>query len=219
MNEPIDDCWNRKGVHGDRSCELLAEHSHCHHCPVYDQAASRIMRRPLPADYRREWAAHFAQEEPAPKTNDRAALVFRIGAEWLALPARTALTVAEQSPAHRLPHRDGKVLTGIVNIRGRLYPCISLAGLLDIDSAPLQVSGPRAYPRLLAVQLQQQIFALPVDELHGIHRHAAADLQQPQAAANQALYRYVRNILRVEQRYVGCLDPELLGHKLASVLK
>ena len=33
--ERIDDCWNRIGVHGDKSCPLLDEHVHCRNCAVY----------------------------------------------------------------------------------------------------------------------------------------------------------------------------------------
>ena len=33
--EHIDDCWNRIGVHGNKSCPLLAEHVHCRNCAVY----------------------------------------------------------------------------------------------------------------------------------------------------------------------------------------
>ena len=37
--EAIDDCWNRIGVHGDKSCPLLSEHIHCRNCAVYSAAA------------------------------------------------------------------------------------------------------------------------------------------------------------------------------------
>ncbi len=36
----VDDCWNRIGVRGDRSCPKLAEHIHCRNCPVHAAAAS-----------------------------------------------------------------------------------------------------------------------------------------------------------------------------------
>ncbi|MCW1245836.1 chemotaxis protein CheW, partial [Pseudomonas sp. SAICEU22] len=41
----IDDCWNRIGVHGDKSCPLLAEHIHCRNCSVYSAAATRLLDR------------------------------------------------------------------------------------------------------------------------------------------------------------------------------
>ena len=41
----IDDCWNRIGIHGDKSCPLLAEHIHCRNCAVYSAAATRLLDR------------------------------------------------------------------------------------------------------------------------------------------------------------------------------
>lgn len=220
MNEALDDCWNSKGVRGDRSCELLSVHTHCRNCDRHGLAAGRIMQRELPEDYRREWAEHFARDEQARRHADLAAMVFRIGPEWLALPAYTAVTVADHASAHKLPHRSGTILTGIVSIRGRLYPCMSLAGLLEIgEGAPSAPLRRRIYPRLLAVRLQQQVYALPVDELHGIHRHGTADVRERPAAANPSLYRYINGILHIDDRVVGCLDAELLGVKLAGLLR
>ena len=41
----VDDCWNRIGIRGDKSCERLPEHVHCRNCPVYAAAAKRILDR------------------------------------------------------------------------------------------------------------------------------------------------------------------------------
>jgi len=211
-------CWNREGVHGDGSCERLREHIHCRHCPAWSEGSARVMQRSLPDGYRREWAVHYAQAEPERAETGMASLVFRIGPEWLALPAGLAVTVAEQAPVHRIPHRSNAVLLGLVNVRGQLHPCFSLAGLFGIDGgAAAPAPGPRTFPRLLALRLQQQDCALQVDEVYGIHRHAQADLLPP-AAGGRELLRHVRAILRVEQRVVGWLDPELLGRRLAGML-
>ena len=43
--QAIDDCWNRIGIHGDKSCPLLAEHIHCRNCSVYSAAATRLLDR------------------------------------------------------------------------------------------------------------------------------------------------------------------------------
>ncbi len=46
----VDDCWNRIGVRGDKTCERLAEHVHCRNCPVHAAAANRLLDRlALPA--------------------------------------------------------------------------------------------------------------------------------------------------------------------------
>ena len=160
MNEeqaPIDDCWNRTGIHGDRSCERLQEHGHCRHCEVYASAATRLMQRPMPPDYRAAWTRHFAEPEAVERAADESVLVFRVGQEWLTLPARHAILVAEEGKPHRLPHRRGNELHGIVNVRGRLYPCMSLSSLLQIDehapAANATANRHQSGSRILVVEL------------------------------------------------------------------
>lgn len=218
---PVNDCWNsRIGLRGDRSCEKLTEYVHCRNCPVYADGARKIMQRALPADYRRDWATEFAAPQPPPLVTDQSVLVFRIGCEWLCLPARRCVTVAEMAPAHRLPHRDSPVLTGIVNVRGKLYPCMSLAALMAVggEETP-QPQARQVYPRLLVMQLAQHAFALPVQAVHGVHRHAASDLLAPPATVNQAVHRYLTGVLDMDGIKVGCLDAELVGYQLAGELK
>lgn len=218
---PVNDCWNSSiGLRGDRSCEKLAEYVHCRNCPVYTEGAHTIMQRALPADYQRDWASQFAAPKPPLRTTDQSALVFRIGCEWLCLPTRLCVTVAEMAPAHRLPHRDNPVLAGIVHVKGKLYPCMSLAALMSVgdEEAPSH-SKRQVYPRLLVMQLAQHAFALPVQDLHGVHRHAASDLLAPPATVNQTVHRYLTGVLDIDGMKVGCLDAELVGYQLARALQ
>ncbi|HKI70410.1 MAG TPA: hypothetical protein VKA67_12520, partial [Verrucomicrobiae bacterium] len=59
------DCWDKIGVNGDSSCPELEKHIHCRNCPVYTGAALQLLNRPLPVDYRHEWAEHFARPKRA----------------------------------------------------------------------------------------------------------------------------------------------------------
>lgn len=216
----VSDCWNSIGVRGDRSCEKLAEHTHCRNCDVYASGARSVMQRPLPPGYREEWAEYFAREEAEQKELDRSIVVFRIGREWLALPAELAVTIAETANPHRVPHRSGGALAGIVNVKGRLYPCMSLASLMSIaDDQPPPPSGRRVYPRLLVATLGTQAFALPVDDLHGIHRYAGSDVQPVPTTVNKGVFRYLTGVLVLGDMRIGCLDAGLVGLNLASALK
>lgn len=218
---PVNDCWNSSiGLRGDRSCEKLAEYVHCRNCPVYTDGARTIMQRALPADYRRDWATQFAVPQPPPRITDQSVLVFRIGCEWLGLPARLCVSVAEMTAAHRLPHRSSPILTGIVSVKGKLYPCMSLAALMAVGAEDTsRQSGRHVYPRLLVMKLGPHEFALPVQALHGVHRHAASDLLAPPATVNQTVHRYLTGVLNIDGMKVGCLDAELVGYQLAGELK
>ena len=216
----VNDCWNRIGHRGDRSCEQLAQFTHCRNCPVYAEGARTIMQRALPAGYQRDWATQFAAPEAPPAVTDQSVLVFRIGCEWLGLPARLCITVAQAATAHRLPHRSSPILEGIVSVRGKLYPCMSLAALMAVGAEDAaQPLERKVYPRLLVMQLGQQAFALPVQALHGVHRYAAPDVLAPPATANQTVHRYLTGVLNIDGMKVGCLDAELVGYQLAGELK
>jgi chemotaxis-related protein WspD len=224
-NQPValDDCWNRIGVAGDQSCEKLVRHIHCRNCAVYSGAAQRNLQRPVDAGYRAEWAGHFRQPQAARQASDQSALVFRIGREWLALPTRAVGSVAPLAPIHRLPHRGGRGLLGIVNVAGKLTPAMSLGALLGIDEhdGPAMAGRGRrhTFARLLVMQWEGQAFALPVADLQGIARYASAGLAAPAATINKGLEHFLAGVLAQADMRIGVLDESLVGHQLARSLR
>jgi chemotaxis-related protein WspD len=151
---------------------------------------------------------------------DSSVLVFRIGREWLALPTRVFDSVAPQAAPHALPHRSGRGLAGIVNIGGKLYPCMSLAQLLGIDDhdAPA-AKGRHTFARLLLMRWEEQSYALPVADLHGIVRYASAAVQAPAATINKGLSRFLSGVITEGDMRIGCLDTALIGFQLARLLR
>lgn len=218
--QTIQDCWNRIGVSGDHSCEKLERHIHCRNCEVYGDAAQRNLQRPVDAGYRQEWASHFRQGGETGEQLDSSCLVFRVGREWLSLPTTVFVSVAPQATPHRLPHRNARGLAGIVNIGGKLYPCMSLVALLGIDdSEQLAARGRHTFARLLLMQWEEQAYALPVADLHGIVRYASGTVQAPAATINKGLSRYLSGVLAHQDMHIGCLDAALIGYQLARTLR
>lgn len=221
----IDACWNRIGVAGDQTCEKLAQHIHCRNCEVYASAAQRNLQRAVGAGYKQEWAAHFRQPAIDIQALDASCLVFRIGREWLSLPTKLFVAVAPQAQPHRLPHRTDRGLSGIVNVGGTLYPCMSLAALLGIDDseddAVKAAKGVRrhTFARLLLIRWEDQAYALPVADLHGIERYATAAVQAPAATINKGLSRFLSGVISIADMHVGVLDAALIGYQLARTLR
>ncbi|HEY0062753.1 MAG TPA: chemotaxis protein CheW [Telluria sp.] len=220
LSLPLSDCWNQIGVAGDKSCPKLEQHIHCRNCEVYAGAARRNLQRPVTAGYREEWALRLREVQSERTHNDSAALVFRIGREWLALPSSVVDAVAPQAAPHRLPHRPAAALLGVVNVGGKLMPAVSLAALLGIEAGDaVQASGRHTFARLVVVRWEGQVYALPAADLHGIVRYPARSVKAPAATINKGLERFLTGVLTHDGMHIGVLDAPLMGHQMARLLR
>jgi len=190
------------------------------------------LAHPVGPDYAEAWARELARPaaNAAGGAATEAAMVFRIGAEWLAVPLALAALVAPSAAVHRLPHRGGGPLLGIAAADGKLLPAVSLARLLDIDidgaTAPAPASaGRHAFARLLVLAEPgapgAPAFALPVDEVHGVLRYAGAALRPPAATVGRAPPPLVAGVLAgaVEGIEPGLLDAGPLLAALKGLLR
>jgi chemotaxis-related protein WspD len=213
----VDDCWNRIGIRGDKSCAKLIEHVHCRNCEVYAAAATRLLDR---YSLSQEHVALYDQAKDTQQQATQSLIVFRLGDEWLALATRTLVEVSPLAPIHSLPHQRSRALLGVANVRGALVPCVSLSELLGLDAGTAARSG-RVVPRLLILAAQGGNVLAPVDEVLGIH---AFDEQQVlEASASQsgqsaAGGKFTRGVLLWQQRSVRLLDEDLLLHAVMRSL-
>ena len=212
----INDCWNKIGVRGDSSCPELEKYIHCRNCPVYSAAAVELLDGNPPADYLAFWTRHVAQEKKLEDIDSHSVVIFRIGAEWLALPTSVFKEVAELRTIHTLPHRRSAMVLGVANVRGELLICVSLSKLLSLEeaAAPKRAKHSMVHPRLLVISNEGQRLVFPVDEVHGIHRHRPAELEPVPATVSKAAATYTKAVLSWRDRTVGCLDDQLLFYTL-----
>lgn len=204
--QAIDDCWNRIGIHGDKSCPLLVEHVHCRNCSVYSAAATRLLDR---------YALQQEQHEQASAKADvdvvtRSILMFRLGEEWLGIATRCLVEVAPQQPIHSLPHQRSRALLGVANVRGALVACLSLVELLGLDATSAAASGARVMPRMLIIGAQGGPVVVPVDEVDGIHAIDERTLNAALRAGQPASAKYTRGVLQWKGRSLRWLDEEQL---------
>jgi chemotaxis-related protein WspD len=203
----IDDCWNRIGIHGDRSCLLLADHIHCRNCSVYSAAATRLLDRyALQQEDRRPVAAAEGDEDIV----TRSLLIFRLGEEWLGIATRCLVEVAPLQPIHSLPHQRSRALLGVANVRGALVACLSLVELLGLDSTHNGASSGRIMPRMLIIAAQDGPVVVPVDEVDGIHAIDERTLQASSASGTQASGRFTQGVLQWKGRSLRWLDEAQL---------
>ncbi|MGY3639897.1 chemotaxis protein CheW [Pseudomonas sp. PK-RTE-24] len=202
----IDDCWNRIGIHGDKSCPLLEEHIHCRNCSVYSAAATRLLDRYSLQQDQRE--AVVSKVETDVKT--RSLLMFRLGEEWLGLATRSLVEVAPLQAIHSLPHQRSRALLGVANVRGALVACLSLVELLDLDGSAAPASGGRVMPRMLIIAAHGGPVVVPVDEVDGIHAIDERILDAASQSGAQNSAKYTRGVLQYRGRSLRWLDEEQL---------
>lgn len=216
---PMEGCWRRIGVGGDRSCAELETFIHCRNCPVLTAAARTFFDREAPAGYLESWREILEQPEQSADGDAVAVLVFRRGSEWLALPARVLVEITPPRKVHRLPHRHDTLLEGLVNIRGQLQVCVDLGRLLGVqradddgETAAAAPAGPAA--RLLVVEqagdrgAERWVFG--VDEVAGVQRVPSAALRAVPSTVGVAANRSTAALFAWQERTVGLLDEKRL---------
>ncbi|WP_415753260.1 chemotaxis protein CheW [Pseudomonas leptonychotis] len=205
----IDDCWNRIGVQGDKSCERLREHVHCRNCEVYAGAAIRLLER---------YASVQGDVEPVLEEQavERCSLlVFRVAEEWLALATRGLVEVVAQMPIHSLPHQRSRSLLGVANVRGTLVACVSLGELLGIATGAASAAGPRVIARMLILAGQGGPVVIPVDEVDGIHAIPLHSVQPAVRDGGLAVSQFASGVVQWQGRSITQLDDELLRQAIS----
>jgi chemotaxis-related protein WspD len=212
-------CWYRIGVSGDRSCPELNTFVHCRNCPAFAAAARDFFDRPAPEGYLAEWSAWLAEpdgqgscgegggddeeDDVIAQREGVSLLIFRLGAESLAFRTRAVAEVTTPRPVHRIPHRSGRILAGLVNLRGQAQLCVSLHGLLGID-----VPGPPPCLVILRDRRRAETWAFGADEVVGVRRVPRAQWQPvPSTLANPAV-GFSQAVLSWDGRSVGVLDEQ-----------
>ena len=212
------DCWNRIGVRGDRSCPELAAAVHCQNCPVFAAAGRKFLDAPIPAGYREEWADRLAATNEDDCTEHESVLIFRIADEWLAMNVHSLVEVATPKPVHRVPHRGG-ILAGLVNVRGELHLCIQLAKVLGIDDRRDVLAKSDPQSRLLLIRRDAERWVLPVDAVDRVRRIKASEIQRPPATVVRALAHLARGVFHRDGRAIGLIDEPRLFESLRSKLR
>jgi chemotaxis-related protein WspD len=213
---PLNDCWNRIGVRGDRSCPQLPQHVHCRNCPVFMAAAAELLNGELMAGHVDDATQHFAQPKVAEQPGTQSVIIFRVGDEWWAFPTALLNAVVECRAIHTLPHQRSDMVLGVAAVRGELLVCVSLERALGLEhSAEKKRDRHRLIqPRLLVLAHEGNRVVVPVDEVHGTHRFHPQQLNPVPATVAKASATYTKAILPWEQKSVGLLDEQLLFYTL-----
>jgi len=212
------DCWNRIGTMSPAgaTCPELAELVHCRNCRQFQSQAGRLLEIPPPPGYLQEWETAIAAEREIADCRSEPLFVFRLGREWLALPAVAIKSTGTPSPIHRLPYKSDQILLGLANIAGRLQLFFSLKGLLAMEEteAPATMASQLFGIRFVEVLSGGFGWAFAADEIAEVKRYdRAAEGNIPQTVSGLET-SYIRKVFVEPGRTVGVLDDELLASSL-----
>jgi chemotaxis-related protein WspD len=209
-NEELDpeSCWNTIGVYGDRSCVEIPSHVHCRNCPKYVNAGGHLFNREPPREWLDEHKARLSEIDLPQETDTITVLIFRMDEECLAIDVRSMIEVAEPRTIHRIPHRTGGNLEGIVNIRGEIQLCVSLAKLLNPNAALTNDWSPTS--RLLVAEHGRQRWVFAVDEVLGVHRLGLLNRTELPATLRRSSSRLSRHVYDWNGHHVCHLDVDRL---------
>ncbi len=221
----LDDCWNRIGVMGDRTCGELKRVIHCRNCEVYSAAGRSLLERTAPPDYLQEWTDVLADNTSlntgigegtlVRATDTISVIIFRLGNERLALPVSILQEVTPPCNLHTVPHRSDALFLGILNIRGEMLLCTSLSHLLGLEPiAEPESTRLTSTRRLIVAGRSQNKWVFPVDEIHGIYRFHLDEFKEAPVVISRAAETYTKGVFAWQDKKVNFLDCELLFYTL-----
>ncbi len=211
----VQDCWNRIGVRGNKSCAELARHAHCRNCPTYSATAASLLDRDLRGRTDDDWKRDFAAAAPVEQRRTRSAMLVRVGSEWFALPMLALDQVIEWRAIHSLPHRRNAALLGLVNVRGQLLICVSLARLLGVtEDAAAETSG----QRMVVMRGAGGRVVLPVDEVQHNCRFHESELLATPATTRRALASFTVGLIKADKGLAVLLDGDRLADAVEQSL-
>ncbi len=179
---------------------------------MYAAAAAKLLDADPPSDYLARWTLQVAKSIAPAQQSTQSLLIFRVGAEWLALPARALHEVASGRAVHSIPGRRDGIVMGLANIRGELLVCVSLLRILGVEAATLgEAEGfETSRARMLVLQQNTRRVVCPVHQIHGIERFEAHERATVPATLGKATSSCTRAVLTWQHKSVGLLDEERL---------
>lgn len=211
-------CWSVIGVYGDGTCPEVRKVVHCRNCPVYSVAALQVLRRPIPPGLQSEWSRQYASASAGRPPAKMSVVLFRIGAEWLALPTQRFQEVAEWRPIRSLPHRRQGIVLGLANVRGEALVCVSLGHFLGLSKLPSRATLRRVYHRLIVVVINGGRLSFPADDVQGPQRLYPEQLLVPPATLGRPGPSCARTVFHWGGHAVGLLEPAALFERLSRSL-
>jgi chemotaxis-related protein WspD len=199
----MEKCWMEVGVFGSGECELLREYSHCRHCSEYSLKSRAIFDRKIPEDFKEEWTKYFNQARHKDVEEKLSLVVFKVGNEWFALKTDFFKEAVEYKVIHRIPSRTNKYFLGIANIHGELVMCVSLAGLLEFDTAE-----EKKFKSIIVMNFNNTSLALPVSDYLGVVNISVSEFENAPINIKKMNASLTGKVFKINEKQIGIIEEE-----------
>jgi chemotaxis signal transduction protein len=163
-----------------------------------------FQREPRTED-RERWRSEIAAPPSANEDSRLVLFVFRVGGERFGIEPAHVEHTAPLPDIHSIPHR-GISIAGVVNVRGTVTLCFSLANVLGCAAGPASNR-----PMLIVLTHGGWRVACRVDEAEGVSSFAPSALQAPPTTLEAAGRSRVKGIFESGSGPgVGWLDVDSL---------
>jgi chemotaxis signal transduction protein len=145
-------------------------------------------------------------------------LLFKLGDETLAIPAKSLRRITTYTRPSPIPHRTRGILRGLCNIRGELILCADIRRMLGVPPHDSKEQAPgEADPRRMVVigPADASSWVFEADSLVGVERIDPAALIHAPMTVENALGAFVSGLAEVGDSRVTVLDADriLAGFK------
>lgn len=134
-------------------------------------------------------------------------LLFRIGDEVAAIPAKMLRRVTPLARPSPIPHRTAGVLRGVCNIRGELVLCADLRRLLGLP-ARTEKPGEADTRRMVVIGPGDNSWVFEVDALMGVENVDPADFREPPVTVEYSIGDFTQSVMEFGGRLVTILDGD-----------
>ncbi len=213
-------CWNRIGVYGDSSCDILDRYDHCKNCPVYVEGGRKLFKREIPEDLVAEWTEQFSLPKETDSETTESLIVFRISDEWLAVRTVCFIEAVDNKFIHYVPSRSNDYLLGLANVNGELLMCISLSSFLSLPAvAPDYESKSKIYKSLLVMERNGESYVFPVEENYGVVKIDTSMYKESSATITKSTVTLTNSTFDLSDKTVSIIDENRLFEIINSKLK
>lgn len=213
-------CWNRIGVYGDSTCDILDRYDHCKNCPVYAEGGRKLFKREIPEDLIAEWTEQFSLPKEIDSETTESLIVFRISDEWLAVRTICFIEAVDNKFVHYVPSRSNDYLLGLVNVNGELLMCISLSSFLNLPGvAPDYESKSKVYKSLLVMERTGESYVFPVDENLGVIKIDTSMYKDAAATITKSSVTLTNYTFDISDKTVSIIDENRLFEIINAKLR